>query len=412
MSNIYTCIDLGTDTIKVITAEKINDKYNVLARVSHKSSGIKDGLITDIKKASISVKEAIDEISDMLGFSIDKALLTINPNDVSIEMTSGKVNVILYNEITGNDIRNCINNAIEKNLDDEYELITATPICFKVDDEESIFDPKGMKGSCLEAKVVLSFMKKELVYRMLEVIKLSGVEIVDITYTTVGDYYAFKDRKKDNDVGAIINIGESTTNVSIYNKGIMIKNKKVPIGSYNVDKDISYIFKIKNSESRKLKEKYATSIVGDDNSKETTTVSFSNGDMKEISKYSITKVVESRVREILNLAKKEIKNLTNRKIRYIIITGGLNELADFSYVVQEEFGFVASVATLDVMGIRHNKYSSCYGSIIYFDEKLTLRGKSYNMISRENIIKLSNFQNEKEVNNNIISKVFGHFFDN
>ena len=34
MSDIYTGIDLGTDSIKIVVTEKINDKYYVLASTS------------------------------------------------------------------------------------------------------------------------------------------------------------------------------------------------------------------------------------------------------------------------------------------------------------------------------------------------------------------------------------------
>ena len=67
--------------------------------------------------------------------------------------------------------------------------------------------------------------------------------------------------------------------------------------------------------------------------------------------------------------KNEIKNLTNREIRYIIITGGLSEIAGFSYLIEEEFGNLAKVCNISTMGIRHNKYSSTLGIVKYFDEK-------------------------------------------
>ena len=57
------------------------------------------------------------------------------------------------------------------------------------------------------------------------------------------------------------------------------------------------------------------------------------------------------------------------------------------------------------MGIRHNKYSSAFGVIKYFDEKLSLRGKSYDMIDeidRENLV--SNSLNS----DNILGKEFEH----
>ena len=83
--------------------------------------------------------------------------------------------------------------------------------------------------------------------------------------------------------------------------------------------------------------------------------------------------------------KKEIKNLTNREIRYIIITGGLSELAGFQYLVEQEFGFVAKVGNITTIGIRHNKFSSCYGIIKFFNDKLDLRDKHYSMFNSEEI---------------------------
>ena len=214
----------------------------------------------------------------------------------------------------------------------------------------------------------------------------------------------------DELVGAIINIGEESTNVSIFNRGIQIKNSLIPMGSKNVDKDITYIFKSKLSDSRKIKEEFSVSLSDMADSEETWVYEISKGDAKEVNQLGVSKVVEARVKEILNLSKKEIKNLTNREIRYIIITGGLTELSLFSRIVEEEFGFVAKVNNMTTLGVRHNSFSSCFGIIKYFDDKLTLRGKTYKMFSSDDIDTIlsidSNISNE-----NMISKVFGHFFE-
>ena len=92
---------------------------------------------------------------------------------------------------------------------------------------KSVNDPKGLKGSILDARVVISTTAKEPLYRLLEVLKLSGIETVDIAYNSVGDYYSIKNKKYDELVGAIINIGEISTNISVFNKGIQIKNKLI-----------------------------------------------------------------------------------------------------------------------------------------------------------------------------------------
>ncbi|MBO5120201.1 MAG: cell division protein FtsA [Bacilli bacterium] len=412
MKNIYTGIELGTNSIKIVVLEKNDDQYHVLASVSTASSGIKNGQVVEMKSAIACVKEAIKEVSDMLGIKITKVVACVPPTDCKMDIVVGSSDVLYTECVSGEDISNAINDALRGQNFDEYELVTATPISFKLDEQENIKDPKGMKGEVLETRVVISTLPKEGLYRILEVLKLSGVEAVDIAFSSTGDYYTIKNDRYDDVVGAIINIGETSTNISVFNKGIQIKHSIIPIGSYNVDKDISYVFKIHNNDARKLKETFAVSMSSYADNNDIVEVKDKNCEKKVISQVGISKIVEARLREILKFAKNEIKNLTNREIRYIIITGGLSEIAGFSYLIEEEFGNLAKVCNISTMGIRHNKYSSALGIVKYFDDKLSLRGKSYNMLNKEDIESLISTGQKLTNNDNIISKVFGHFFDN
>ena len=410
MNNIFTGIDLGTDSIKIVVTEKVNDKFYVLASVSSPSSGIKNGFIEDMKASVNSIKGALKKIEEMLGFKLTKVIACIPSSNCHMDIVFGKVNVVDYNEITGTDVSNVLLDAIKEQDFSKEELVTAIPISFNVDETSNVDDPKGMKGSVLEARVVISTVPKEPLYRILEALKLAGVETVDISYSSIGDYYSFKSHKYDELVGAIINIGEESTNVCVFNKGIPIKNSLLPVGSSNVDKDITYVFKSKMSESRKIKETFAVALSNYADAGDIYTFELDKDNKKEINQLNVSKVVEARIREILKLAKNEIKNLTNREIRYIIVTGGLTELSGFSYLVEQEFGFVAKVCNIPVMGVRHNKFSSCYGVTKYFDDKLELRGKHYNMVSKENIDTMLSVD-ANITSDNMLSKVFGHFFE-
>ncbi len=411
MSNIYAGIELGTDSIKVIVMEKLADQYHVLSSACCPSLGIKNSYVVDIKSAANSVKKAIKNASEMLGIKISKVIACVPPTHCKMDIVVGECEVINSKSITGEDVCNVLNEAMKDQDFSEYELVTAMPIAFRVDDVENIKDPKGKKGDILGAKIVIATMPKEELYRFLEVLKLAGVEVVDIAFTSTGDYYTIKNNRYDNIVGAIINIGEATTNVAIYNKGIQIKNAVIPVGSSHVDKDVSYIFKINEDVAKRLKETFAVSMGSYADATDTVELKNNKGELKEISQVGVSKVVEARVREILKLAKNEIKNLTNREISYIIITGGLSELAGFVYLVDEQFGAMAKVCNISTMGLRHNKYSSVYGVVKYFDDKLALRGKSYNMIDSEEFDDLISSQQKMINNDNIIGKVFGHFFD-
>ena len=410
MSDIYAGIDLGSDSIKIIVCEKINQKYHVLACTSSPSTGIKNGFISDMKSAVSSVKNAVRDINDLLGMRVTKVVACVPPDGCTMDIVTGEADVLDYNNISGTDVSNVLQDALKEINFEEDELVTAMPINFNIDDETSVHDPKGMKGSKISARVVVSTTPKEALYRILEVLKLAGLETIDICYSSFGDYYSMNDKKYDEVVGAVINIGEEATNISIFNRGIQIKHGMIPIGSKHVDKDLTYVYKCKLSESRALKEKFAVALASYADVNEVYALPIDKDEVKEVNQLSVSKVVEARVQELLNVSKNEIKNLTNREIRYIIITGGLSELAGFQYLVEQEFGFVAKVCNLTTMGIRHNKYSSCYGIIKYFNDKLDLRGKTYNMFSEEDVEKMSKVDASLVENN--IGKVFGHFFDN
>ncbi|MBR4694312.1 MAG: cell division protein FtsA [Bacilli bacterium] len=409
MSDIYAGIDLGSDSVKIIVCEKIDQKYHVLACTSKPSSGIKNGFISDMKSAVSSCKSAIKEASEMLGMKITKVIACVPPENCTMDIVIGEADVEDSENITGADVSNVIASAL-KNVDfDSEELVTAMPINFNIDDESSVSDPKGMKGKHMNARVVVSTTPKEPLYKMLEVLKLAGLETIDICYSSYGDYYSIKDSKYDELVGAVINIGEESTNISIFNRGIQIKNGFIPMGSKNVDKDLTYVYKCKLSDSRIMKEKFAVAVASYADVSEEWTLKVDSEASKEVNQLSVSKVVEARVRELLEVAKNEIKNLTNREIRYIIITGGLSEMAGFQYLVEQEFGFIAKICNLNEMGIRHNRFSSCYGVIQYFHDKLDLRGKTYNMFSDEDVEKIQKVD-ASEITDIINNKVLGHFF--
>ena len=413
MNDYYTSVELGTDTIKILVCQKVDNDFHVIAQVCEKSQGIKKGIIVDTKQAIASVKKALKKINEMLQIKITKAIVCIPPIDCRMDIVVGSCDVIDYQEITGEDISNVLKDALIGHVYDDEELITAIPISFKVDEKDNIKDPKGMAGKSIETRVLMTTSPKDLVYKILEVLKLSGIDALDVCYSTTGDYFAIKNDNIDTQVGAIINIGEDKTVISVFNKGIMIKNKVISVGSRNIDNDISYIYKTTKEDSRMLKENFVVSSARYADVNEIYNVKLNTGEIKEINQLELSKVVEARLVEILNLIKNELKNLTKREIRYIIVTGGVSELAGFQYLLEDELGIKARVCNITTMGIRHNKYSSVFGIIKYFDSKLNLRGKQTNMLSESDIESLITIRETKGSNdNNIINKVFGRFFEN
>ena len=409
MGKIYAGIDIGTDCVKVIVVEKIKNEFHLLASSKKKSKGIKRSEVIDAKELVNSVKDAVKEVEEKLDIKLKKVLICVSAKNCIFNIVRGKVEVKNKEKVTGVDIREVLKDAIIGQIKEGYELVTAMPISFCVDGNDNIKDPKGYKGSILETKVVITEVPKEPLYKILSILDICGLEVIDMVIGAICDYFEVKNKNMDYQVGAIINIGEDTTNVSIYNKGIMIKNSVINVGSYYVDHDISYIYNIDMDEARLLKENFVVASSRYADSYDKIELKTMGGTKYTISQLDISKVVEARLEEILKVAKKEIKNLTNRKISYIIIVGGISEITGFNYVVDNIFGDQAYVYNSATMGIRDNSYTSVLGLIKYFDDKLALRDSNCEMFPIEDLKKIVSTRGKSDI---LLSKMLNNVAQN
>ncbi len=416
MKHIYTSVDIGSDTIKVVTCELYRGKLNLLATSSIKSKGIKKGLIVNVEEATLSLKKAINEVESMLGIRIRKVIAGIPSYFAEFKMVKGSIDIKGVEEepiakVTGNDVVKVLQEAIKGEVSSDKEMVTILPIDFILDEKEGIQDPKGLMGSKLSTRAVLLMTPKKNVYSVVGLIENMGIEVVDISIGGINDYYALKKKEFESKLGAIINIGSETTTVSVFNKGIIVKNSILQMGGKNIDNDLSYMYKVSVEEAKNIKERFA--LAHKMYAQVSDIYEVNNGhEMIKINQYEASEIVMSRLEEILTLAKKELHILSNRDMDYVLITGGISNMANFNYIAAEIFGKDVIIDSVRLVGIRHNKYSSAIGGIVYFISKCKLKGKDYTMVTKNDEEDLSstkkNFMNMS--NDSMLGKVFGYFF--
>ena len=412
MKHVYTSIDIGTDTIKVAVCQLFNNKLNLLAASSVKSEGIKKGLIVNPETAKQKIEQAINEVEEMLGITLKKVIVSIPSYNAEFKLINGKTTINEDVGVLGKDIARVLDNAITNEPLSDREVVNVLPIDFGIDNEKGIIDPKGKTGKVLTVRTVIATTPKKNIYSVVSLLENLGLEVVDISLNPVGDINIFKSKTTEEQVGAVINIGYDTTSVSIYNKGIIIKNSIIDLGSRNIDNDISYMYKVSATESIKLKEKFALAHKRYASKSDFYEMNNKLGEKIKINQFELSEIVMSRIEEILVLARKEINLLTKREVDYIIITGGTSSMDNFTVVSEEVLGNHASVGNIRVLGVRNNKYSSVVGNIVYFINKLRLRNIDYTMIDEE----IENYKENKNnimnvINESMLGKVFGYFFN-
>ena len=407
MEHVYASIDIGSDSIKVVVCELYHNHLNLLAATSVPSKGIKKGLIVEPELAKESIIKALKETEAMLGVRIKKVIATVPSHFILYKIIKGECKVA-GDLITGNDMINSYKDGIKKNLTQNEEFVTVVPIDFTINGKTMIKDPKGFPGDDLIGRAMMVTAPKKNVYSVASIIESIGVELVDISVTSIGDINTFSTKEISQNISAIINIGGDMTTVSLYNKGIPASTKIIGAGGKEIDKDLSYTYRISVEDARKIKENFALASDKNANKNEIYEVSDIEGKTLKLNQLDVSKIVKSRLSEILNLAKKEIGDLTNKQIQYIIVTGGVSNMLDFEYVLNDVM-FTAKKGKVKLIGIRNNKYSTAIGNIIYFLNTLKLKGMDYSMLSEDDMDKLSS---PKSNNNDetVLGKVFGYFF--
>ena len=412
MKHIYTSLDIGTDTIKIVVCELYQNKLNLLAANNYKAEGIKKGLITDPDLAMKCIKNAFGEIEEMLGIRIKKVITSIPSFNAEYNIIKGSLKI--KNEegiVTTEDIIKSLEVAVKSNPYTSREMITVLPIDYSVDEKTFIKDPKGIPGEVLGCRAVLVTTPKKNVYSVIGLLERIGIEVVDISLNNIGDLYAFNNNYFNDKVGAIINIGYDITTVSLYNRSILVKSSIINQAGKNIDNDISYMYKVNNETAIKLKTKFALAHKKNSNVNDIIEVKNKADETIKINQFEITEVVMSRLEDILNEAKKEINLLTSRKIDYIIITGGTSNMLGFEYIVRDIFGDNANIGNIKLLGIRDNIYSSAIGNIVYFISKLKLKEMDYSMITDDEMYQITSVNSRKlSTSDSMLGKVFGFFF--
>lgn len=412
MRKIIASLDIGTSTIKLIIGEFIKNKLNILCTSEVPSKGMKKGLIYRRDELIPVLKETFHKAEEMLGIPVKEVVLSIPAYYTEARMSEGSSTITNEDHvITHQDLIRAMRAASYNQIGEDEELISILPTTYKVDND-IVKNPINMIGKKLSLKAVLITAPKSSVIDFLKVLDTIGIKVIDVVTSSLGDYASNRFKESGSKFGAIINIGEETTTVSVFNKGILTRAEVIELGGANIDNDIAYIYKITKKDARELKESIGLACSDQARKEEKVTLTDRLGEEVTINQLDLSEIIESRLREILELAKKQINLLTKREIEYIIITGGSSEIGDFNNLLDKVFTKPHILGKIDTVGARNNKFSTTLGIIKYYNGRLKLKNKEYSVFNLDELEILSGIHKKVSINeNSILGKLFGYFFD-
>ena len=107
MREIIASIDVGSHLIKLIVAEILNNKMNILCALEEESRGVKNGMIVEPVEVEYALKRLLNQAEEKLNTTITKAIVDVPEGETIFKIGEASLT------ITDEDKEKFIHNSID-----------------------------------------------------------------------------------------------------------------------------------------------------------------------------------------------------------------------------------------------------------------------------------------------------------
>jgi len=326
-SEIIVGLDIGTTKIAAIVGRRNEyGKIEILGIGKSESIGVTRGVVANIEKTVQSIKSAVEEAEQKSGVNIRVVNVGIAGQHIkSIQHRGNIMRNTLEDEIHQQDIDVLVENMYKLVMQPGEEIIHVIPQEYIVDKEPGIKDPIGMSGICLEANFHIITGQVAAAKNIHKCVSKAGLEVAELILEPLASSDAVLSEEEKEAGVVLVDIGGGTTDIAIFQDGIIRHTAVIPFGGNVITEDIKEGCTIIRSQAEALKIKFGSALASENKDEEIVSIPGLRGrDPKEISLRNLASIIQARMEEIVEHIYYEIKNSGYEKklIAGIVLTGG------------------------------------------------------------------------------------------
>jgi cell division protein FtsA len=326
-SEIIVGLDIGTTKIAAIVGRRNEyGKIEILGIGKSESIGVTRGVVANIEKTVQSIKSAVEEAEQKSGVNIRVVNVGIAGQHIkSIQHRGNIMRNTLEDEIHQQDIDVLVENMYKLVMQPGEEIIHVIPQEYIVDKEPGIKDPIGMSGICLEANFHIITGQVAAAKNIHKCVSKAGLEVAELILEPLASSDAVLSEEEKEAGVVLVDIGGGTTDIAIFQDGIIRHTAVIPFGGNVITEDIKEGCTIIRSQAEALKIKFGSALASENKDEEIVSIPGLRGrEPKEISLRNLASIIQARMEEIVEHIYYEIKNSGYEKklIAGIVLTGG------------------------------------------------------------------------------------------
>ena len=335
-------LDIGTTKIVAVVGRlEEHGKIDVLGIGKSKSLGVQRGVVANITLTIESIQSAIKMAEEASGLKITKVMVGIAGQHIRSMQHS--------DYIMRDDAEAIIDvtdlEALKKNVDNLVmmpgeQILHALPQEYRIDGDSNIINPRGMYGSRLEANFHIVVGQIASIKNIARCVEQSELTVGDITLEPLASADAVLGEDEKDAGVVLVDIGGGTTDIAIFKDGIIRHTAVIPFGGKVITEDIKEGCEIIEKQAELLKVKFGSAWPGENKENEIVSIPGLRGRApKEISLKTLSKIINARVKEIIESVVSEINNYQQndprkKLIAGIVVTGGGSQLKHMNQLVE------------------------------------------------------------------------------
>ncbi|MFL5765573.1 MAG: cell division protein FtsA [Bacteroidia bacterium] len=338
-SEIVVGLDIGTTKIVAIVGRRNEfGKIEILGMGKSESFGVARGVVQNIDQTVQSIQAAVAEAEAKSGVDIKVVNVGIAGQHIrSMQHRGIKTRASIDSEISQQDIDALIDDMYKLMMAPGEEIIHVLPQEYIIDNEAGIKNPIGMSGIRLEANFHIITGQIAAARNIYKCVQKAGLEVSELTLEPLASADAVLSNEEKEAGVVLVDIGGGTTDVAIFQDGIIRHTAVIPFGGNVITEDVKEGCTIIKSQAELLKIKFGSALASENQENEIVSIPGLRGRAhKEISVRNLSAIIQARMEEIIEHVYYEIKHSGYEKklIAGIVVTGGGAQLKHVSQLIE------------------------------------------------------------------------------
>ncbi|MDQ7009166.1 MAG: cell division protein FtsA [Candidatus Gracilibacteria bacterium] len=312
-NDTITTIDIGSSKIRTIIGSfdgEKKDKFVVLGIGIANSTAIRKGNILDMEEFKNNIDKSLEEAEKMAGQQISHVYLSLNSSSFEVVSNRGII-AISGDKITQDDVDRVLDMTRSGVEFPNREILKVIPESFSVDLEDGVKNPVGMSARKLEVIARIFSINTNVLNNIRKSISDVGIEVLDVYPNLLSSPEGVLTRRQ-KELGVVcVDIGSSTTGITVYEEGVLKHSAIIPLGGDNVTNDIALGLRTSTLVAEKLKLEQSILSTSDNEVKEQNfdLSKLNLGEEGEIDLKYLSQIATARYEEIFHYIQNELKNI-------------------------------------------------------------------------------------------------------